>query len=165
VKSRHRSRGQSLVEFALVIPVFMLVVLGLIDAARLVYLNSTVSQAAREGARVGSVESSYRGSTDSACGSLGGPVCPSNDSALLTHIRAGANRMMVPFGAVDNVYMSCVASTATPPNGTWTSSACTTNSSGNVMSVRVTSVFHPLTPFLSDMVGLTLSGSATMTIN
>jgi hypothetical protein len=73
--------------------------------------------------------------------------------------------MMVPFGTVGNVYMSCVASTGTPPSGSWTSSGCTSNSSGNVISVRVTAEFHPLTPFLSDMIGLTLSGSATMTIN
>jgi hypothetical protein len=162
---RAQSRGQSLVEFALVIPVFVLVVLGLIDAARLVYLNSTVSQAAREGARVGSVESSYRGSSDSACGTLGGPVCPSSDTALLSDIRTGANRMMVPFGSVDDVYMSCVESTSSPPSGSWTSSSCSKNTSGNVMSVRVTSDFHPLTPFLSEWIGLTLSGSATMTIN
>jgi Flp pilus assembly protein TadG len=154
-----------LVEFALVIPIFMLVVLGLIDTARLVYMNSTISQAAREGARVGSVESSYRGSSDSGCGSYGGPTCPGSDSALLADIRTGANRMMVPFGTVANVYMSCVTSTGTPPSGSWTSSGCTSNSSGNVISVRVTAEFHPLTPFLSDMIGLTLSGSATMTIN
>src|SRR5689334_440320 len=145
---RRKARGQGLVEFALVIPVFLLVVLGLIDTARLVYLNSTISQAAREGARVGSVESSYRGSTDSGCGTLGGPVCPSNDTTLLSHIQTGANRMMVPFGSVDHVYMSCVASTASPPTGSWTGTSCTSNSSGSLMSVRVTSVFHPLTPFL-----------------
>jgi hypothetical protein len=61
--------------------------------------------------------------------------------------------------------MSCVASTATPPTGSWTTTSCTSNSSGNILSVRVTSAFHPLTPFLSDFLGLTLSGSATMTIN
>jgi Flp pilus assembly protein TadG len=162
---RRKSRGQSLVEFAIVIPIFMLTVLGLIDAARLVYLNSTVSQAAREGARVGSVESSYRGSSDDACGTLGGPVCPSNDSALLADIRTGANRMMVPFGTVGNVYVSCVESTGTPPSGSWTGSTCSKNSSGNLISVRVTSDFHPITPFLSEFLGTTLSGAATMTIN
>jgi Flp pilus assembly protein TadG len=148
-----------------VIPVFMLTLLGLIDTARFVYLNSTLSQAAREGARVGSVESSYRGSSDSACGSLGGPVCPASDTALLSDVRSGANQMMVPFGAVDNVYMSCVSETGTPPTGQWTSTACSSNSPGSRISVRVTATFSPITPFLSQFLGTTLSGSATMTIN
>ena len=160
-----KQRGQTLVEFAIVIPLFLLVVLGLIDAARLVYMNTTVSQAAREGARVGSVESSYLGSSDPACGRLGGPVCPATPTALIADIRTGANRMMNPFGSVTNVYLSCVAKTATPPSGNWTSSSCATNSSGSVMSVRVTAQFRPLTPFLSEYLNLTLSGTATMVIN
>jgi Flp pilus assembly protein TadG len=164
-RARQRTPGQSLVEFAIVIPVFMFTLLGLIDVARLVYLNSTLSQAAREGARVGSVEASYRGSSDSACGHLGGPVCPANDTALVSDIRAGANRMMVPFGSVGNVYVSCVSSTATPPSGAWTSSSCTSNTTGSLISVRVTAVFEPLTPILSDLLGMTLSGSGSMTIN
>jgi len=52
---RHR-RGQSLVEFALVFPIFMLVVFGIIDVGRYVYVVNAFSQAAREGARYGSVE-------------------------------------------------------------------------------------------------------------
>lgn len=167
---RHRSRsvigrGQSLVEFALVIPIFLFLLFGLIDVARLVYLNSTLSQAAREGARVGSVEAGYRGSSDSACGGTAGPVCPGNDTALVADVRTGANRMMVPFGAVNNVYVSCVASTGTPPTGDWTSSTCSSNSSGSVISVRVTANFQPITPVLGDLVSVTLDGSASMTIN
>ena len=43
-----RSGGQSLVEFALVFPVFLLLIFGLIDMGRFAYMNSTLSQAARE---------------------------------------------------------------------------------------------------------------------
>ena len=50
---RPRSRGQSLVEFALVIPIFLLLLFGLIDGGRLVYQHSVLSQAAREGAGKG----------------------------------------------------------------------------------------------------------------
>jgi hypothetical protein len=53
---RQRSRGQALVEFSLVFPIFMLLVFGLIDLGRLVYANNALSEAAREGARWGSVQ-------------------------------------------------------------------------------------------------------------
>lgn len=49
--------GQGLVEFALVIPVFLLLLFGLIDIGRLVYVNNALAEGAREGARWGSVQS------------------------------------------------------------------------------------------------------------
>lgn len=49
---RHDSGdGQSLVEFALILPIFMLLVVGLFDGALAVFNYSTVANAAREGAR------------------------------------------------------------------------------------------------------------------
>jgi Flp pilus assembly protein TadG len=51
-----RPAGQALVEFALVLPVFLLIVFGIIDVGRYVYTNNAFNQAAREAARYGSVE-------------------------------------------------------------------------------------------------------------
>jgi len=48
---RKRSRGQSLVEFALVLPILMFIVFGVVDGARLVYAYNAVSNAAREAGR------------------------------------------------------------------------------------------------------------------
>jgi Flp pilus assembly protein TadG len=50
-----RQRGQGLVEFAIVIPIFFLVIFGLFDGARLVFAWNGVSQAARDVARVAAV--------------------------------------------------------------------------------------------------------------
>jgi hypothetical protein len=44
------------VEFALVFPIFILLLFGLIDLGRLVYANNALAEAAREGARWGSVQ-------------------------------------------------------------------------------------------------------------
>jgi Flp pilus assembly protein TadG len=52
----HRPKGQALVEFALVVPVFILLLFGLIDVGRLVYVNNALAEGAREGARWGSVQ-------------------------------------------------------------------------------------------------------------
>jgi Flp pilus assembly protein TadG len=55
-RSGQRSRGQALVEFALVFPIFMLVLFGIIDVGRYVYVSNSLNEASREGARYGSVE-------------------------------------------------------------------------------------------------------------
>jgi Flp pilus assembly protein TadG len=50
-RDAHRTRGQTLAEFALILPVFLLVLVGLFDAGRLVFAYHTVNNAAREGGR------------------------------------------------------------------------------------------------------------------
>jgi len=45
-------RGQSLVEFALILPIFVLVLVGLFDLGRAVYAYNTISNASRESVRV-----------------------------------------------------------------------------------------------------------------
>ena len=52
------SLGQSIAEFALVIPVVLLLLAGLFDLGRLVYAYNTVSEAARYGARLAIVNQS-----------------------------------------------------------------------------------------------------------
>ena len=53
---RRRGRGQALVEFALVIPIFLLLIFGLVDLGRAVFANNSLAEAARDGARYGSVQ-------------------------------------------------------------------------------------------------------------
>jgi Flp pilus assembly protein TadG len=53
---RRKSRGQSLVEFAIILPVITLVVLGLFDLGRAVFTYNTLSQAARQANRTAIVD-------------------------------------------------------------------------------------------------------------
>lgn len=53
---RSKRRGQALVEFALVAPILLLLVLGLIDFARAWNVYQVITDAAREGARAAVVE-------------------------------------------------------------------------------------------------------------
>jgi Flp pilus assembly protein TadG len=55
-RHRRRARGQALVEFALVVPLLILIFMGLFDAGRAVFAWNTLSNAAREGARVAIVD-------------------------------------------------------------------------------------------------------------
>ena len=104
--ARPNPRGQSLVEFALVLPVFLLILFGVIDGARLIYTNSQLSQAAREGARVAAVEVGWVGSTEAACATPGeiattrpgGHVCPADTTAFEADVVSAVNRMAVGLG-------------------------------------------------------------------
>jgi Flp pilus assembly protein TadG len=50
-----RSRGQSLVEFALVFPIIVLLVMAFMEIGRAVFAYNTIANAARQGARVAAV--------------------------------------------------------------------------------------------------------------
>ena len=56
VRTRHRREGQSLVEFAVTLPIFLLLLAGILDFGLGLYSQMTVINAAREGARIGIVE-------------------------------------------------------------------------------------------------------------
>jgi len=56
VPGETRQRGQALVEFALVLPVFFLLVAGMFDFGLGIYSDLTLVNAAREGARLGVID-------------------------------------------------------------------------------------------------------------
>jgi Flp pilus assembly protein TadG len=51
-KARRKSRGQTLVEFALVFPLLILLLMGIFDFGRAIFLYNSLTNAAREGARL-----------------------------------------------------------------------------------------------------------------
>lgn len=53
---RHNERGQSLVEMALVIPIVFLIMFGVFDVGRIVFIRNTLSDGARQGARHAAVD-------------------------------------------------------------------------------------------------------------
>ncbi len=52
-KTRHNSRAQAMVEFALVLPILLLLVIAIIDFGRALFIYSQVSNSAREAVRYG----------------------------------------------------------------------------------------------------------------
>lgn len=57
LRRRDDERGQAMVEFALAVPIFLMLIFGLIDFSRVVYADNAVSQAAQDASRWGSVQS------------------------------------------------------------------------------------------------------------
>jgi Flp pilus assembly protein TadG len=68
--TRRRDRGQSLLEFALVMPVFLLLMVALIDFSRMLFTYVSLSNGTREFARVASVSTATNTSAVTAFNNL-----------------------------------------------------------------------------------------------
>jgi hypothetical protein len=178
-RKRCRSTGQGLVEFALVFPILLLLLVGIVDMGRFVYTANVLSQAAREAARVASVEASYIGSTDSGCGSVssikpGAHVCPADSNALRSDALAAARATYARLGdsilggTIDptSFYLRCDDPGTGAPTNAWTSGNCSANNTTQyLVSVRIVYTYGPLTPIISNYIKPTLSSAASMVIN
>ncbi|CAN5133993.1 hypothetical protein BH18CHL2_BH18CHL2_06400 [soil metagenome] len=81
VDPRAGERGQSLVEFALVLPIFLLIALGLFELSRAVWQENTLAYAAREGTRYAIVHGSGAGAD---------AVYPGNRQPIVDVVRAAS---------------------------------------------------------------------------
>lgn len=75
VSTRSRWRGQALAEFALVIPIFLVMLFAIVDLGRVVWASNAVAHGAREAARFAIV---HGGSKITAC-----PVGPRGPEAIV----------------------------------------------------------------------------------
>src|SRR4051812_29423306 len=84
-------RGAAVVEFALLLPLLLLVVLGIVDFGRMLNAQQTLTQAAREGARLVALgQPNVAGRTQAAATGLS-PVGVSIQSSCPTGAGAGSN--------------------------------------------------------------------------
>jgi len=144
---RDRRRGQSVVEFALILPVFLLLFGSALDLGRLYAAQVTVTNAAREGA--------FQAATTPSSYSAGQP-CPSDGLSNLVVCRTilEAKNSFVTVAPAD-IAMTCSVS------------GCPTGM-GNTTTVAVTGHFQLLTPILSAFFGgnqnITFVASSTQQI-
>jgi Flp pilus assembly protein TadG len=85
-KRKAKSRGQSLVEIALILPLLMALLMGAVDFGFILYAHVQVAAAAGEGARVGSLTLYAPG--------VKGATTADNDAYRLTQVKAAAARAM-----------------------------------------------------------------------
>jgi hypothetical protein len=96
--TRPRGKGQALVEFALVLPIFLLILMLLVDFGRVIYAQHTINQDAAEAARVGAVSAdNLTTALPAGCtASPESPVgCDTRFSTRFTKIRNAA-KIMAP---------------------------------------------------------------------
>jgi Flp pilus assembly protein TadG len=127
---RPRSRAQALVEFALILPIFLLLALAAIDLGRIFYSQITVTNAARAGA----VEASYH-PTSFASGS----ACSASNRIMCAAIKE-ATGGFVTVGTAD-VAVVCSPSCATGATP------------ANRVTVTITGHFTLVTPLLAFFTG------------
>ena len=137
--ARRRNRhGQALVEFALIVPIFLLILMGILDLGRAVYASSTINNAAREAGR--------RAIVDQTCQNVIGV-------AVKHSVALGALPISVTWLAPDG---SVIASCPTSPTG---------NSVSDIANVRVTYVYTAATPLISQLLGpITMVGETKFPI-
>ena len=91
--SDSRDRGSVAVEFALLLPVLLLILFGVIDFGRAISYQITLTQAAREGARVASLGGSTSAVTTRAQ-SAAYPITPVPTVTVISSCPAGVDAVV-----------------------------------------------------------------------
>jgi Flp pilus assembly protein TadG len=134
----HRPRGQSLVEFALVLPVLILILMALFDFGRAVVAYNTLSEAARNGSRVSIVNQT--------------PA----DICSVAASRAVA--VSLPTACAANATADGIFITTTNGNAPCDAINC-------IETVRATYKFRALTPIIGNFLGsITLTSTSSVPV-
>ena len=137
---REPSRGQSLVEFALVLPLFVLLLFGILDFGRAVLAYNSISNAAREGARTAIVNQRVSDIQGRAVDQATGVQLASTDVRIAFRESSNPN----------NVSNVCQQSGTPAPRV------------GCVAVVTVRTVYQAATPVIGGLVGTICMQSTTM---
>jgi len=156
-----RSRGQALVEFALVAPFLFLLLFGVIEFGRFVYYTETLNSAAREGARYAIVHGSK---------SLGGGTGPTSGDPTGNSVKNVVRQFAI--GVIDDGTALdievCWPGLDTQPE-TWdrslTGNPCDTdNNPGSYVKVSVDYQYKTLIPVIP-LPNVTLHTESILVIN
>ena len=142
-RRRPRSRGQSIVELALILPVLMLLVAATLDLGRMFYSQITITNAAREGA----YEAAY-----SPTSFIANAPCSSTLNPVMCRVLSEAKGSFVEVQKAD-VQLTCTPSCAT--------------GIGNKVKVTVLGHFSLITPLMAPFFGgsdVTLTSTASAQI-
>lgn len=145
-RRRTRSRGQAMVEFALVAPVFFLLMFAIIEAGRFVYYYELLNHATREGARYAIVN----GSNSLVCPS--GPMPDGRTSCDLTGERVKDRVRNAAFGAF--------GSGVVVPDPLWQPN----NERGSTVTVSANYTYSTLVPVVP-LPAITVDAESTLVIN
>lgn len=177
--------GQTLVEVALVLPIFLLLTLGLLDSFRVILYYTQVQEAAREGARWGAVQVGRATSTGSTpwgtfadqgnypttyCNTCSGPG-PGGTTIPYTvpGSRTTSSGSTTVVGAVTtattavNLSQATITISTTIPSGaTETLQTFDDHFSNRPVSVTVTYPFTPIVGKIFGGISVKLTGTSTM---
>lgn len=141
-RQRERRTGQALVEFALVIPLFLLLLVGLFDLGRAVFAYNTLTNAAREGARM-AIVNQYKPSI----------IQRAKDQTAIVELNDPS--VSIDFYQVNS-------------DGTAdTSTQCALVAVGCLAVVSFEATYRPITPFISNIIfanGVTFEAQSVLSV-
>ncbi len=150
---RRKSRGQSMVEFALVFPMFAVLLFGIVDMSRYVYSANALNEIAREAARQGTV-----GRRPAECASLSRRVC------IQTLARNRLTAVAINLGDVQ-VVCQRQDSGGNLPASENTDNCGTTWKADDFVHVTITSNLNLVTPLIGQFIGnAPMTGEALVTV-
>ncbi len=146
----HLSRGQSLVEFALILPVLLVIVLGAVDLGRVYLSTINLQNAAKEGA--------FFGSRHPGCDTAAATGCA---DPRTVEARVGLELDGV---TADGITSRCYVASTTDFSGSGKALADCVD--GDLYRVTVRATFRLVTPLIGSIVGDTipLTSSATAVV-
>jgi Flp pilus assembly protein TadG len=125
---RRSGRGQTLVEFAMVMPIVLAIMLALFDLGRAVYSSNTLAQAARSGTRMAMVNQNETNVRDAAI-------------AAAATLGLNSTNVDVCFKTSTSSQTACASSTDNCPQST--------RVIGCLAIVRAHITYAPMTPVIS----------------
>ena len=155
-----------MVEFALVVPIFLLLVLGMLDLGRVVWANASLSNAAREGTRYAIVRG---GSATTRC-----PVGPPTSSAVIPAASSSCpfpspSKQGIVDVALDHAIAGGSSVTVTVCYGLGCAgnadTAGATNARGTPVTVEISSAIPLVTGSLLGMAPFTVTSHSTMVVS
>ena len=155
--------GSKLAEFALVVTLFFMLIIGILDCSIALYAHHFVSWAAEEGTRYAAVRGAdWRTdcSTSAPPGFTLGYDCAASASDIQNYVQSLAPPGLVPSSITVNTTTSYVWPGTTPDCGTAPCTACSTNNNSQGCFVRV-QVTYPFTFTLPLLPHSNLNLSAT----
>lgn len=157
--ARRRSRGQALPEFALVAPLFFLLLFGIIEAGRFIFYYEVLNNATREGARYAIVHSgpTLGRSTGPATGTSMSSDDPTG-ADVVQRVRQSATAMVGSAVTVDRCWWSGVA---TPCN--FANQGEGGFGVGSTVTVRATYTYTSLIPIVP-LPNITISAESSLVI-
>lgn len=90
LRTRRRPAGQAMVEFALVAPMFFLLLFGIVEAGRFIFYYENLSHATREGARYAIVNGANTLGCPSGPAAPGTSGCDTAGNNVVTRVRQSA---------------------------------------------------------------------------
>ncbi len=153
---REANTGSSLIEFALTVSILLMMIFGIMDFSRAIYVNHFLANTAREATRYAMVRgSSWRGAVCSTVTSFGCTASATNVAAYVS--------VLAPNGVDPASIVTTTTWPGTDVNGAGCAVAGALNSPGCTVRVRLTYSFAFALPFLPKN-ALLLSSTSQVTI-